>query len=240
MIDRMVTRWNGQAWEACEWGAIRKGDVLMFWEIQRLSAMNIEGVRVATEDASEKGEVAADGTCWSVFTEPYLADDVRELHHFRARNVLGLARLGLAVVPHQLTIAVDFDGTIVEHKYPKMGRVLPGALKVLAELRKEGHELILLTMRCDDELAAAISLCRAHGLTFDHVNANPSQCEWTGSPKVYANLYIDDAAVGAPLIFPGDGSRPYLDWSSVRSELVTRHALPRFAPQVVPKDSATE
>lgn len=117
-----------------------------------------------------------------------------------------------------MIIGVDFDGTIVDHRFPDIGVEVPGAIKWLQKLKSKGCVLILITMRCDRPdgayLSHAIDWCRRKGLEFDHVNENPGQKEWTSSPKTYANLYIDDAAVGCPLI-PGlsEGGRPVVDWS---------------------------
>lgn len=115
-----------------------------------------------------------------------------------------------------ITIAVDFDGTIAEHRYPDIGRPVPGALAWLERFRSEECRLILLTMRGGVHLAEAVGWCRQHGITFDHVNENPSQRKWTDSQKVYAHLYIDDAAVGCPLRESAEmGARAMVDWSIV-------------------------
>lgn len=121
-----------------------------------------------------------------------------------------------------MIIAVDFDGTIVEHAYPKMGFPVPLALPVLHKLQKLGHKLILNTMRCGVELTRAVEYCREFNIEFWAVNENPEQSSWTESPKLYANLYIDDAAVGCPLIYPPGGRRPYVDWTEVVKHLSER------------------
>jgi len=140
-----------------------------------------------------------------------------------------------------MTIAVDFDGTIVSHAYPEIGRDL-GAVAVLKALQARGHRLILLTMRCrlnqftrgeaeglvdapaGDYLTQAVQWCRDRGLSFWAVNNNPEQSQWTTSRKVYADLYIDDAALGVPLLQAGE-SRPFVDWESVEHMLKTRGIL---------------
>lgn len=128
----------------------------------------------------------------------------------------------------RLTIAVDFDGTIVEHCYPDIGAPCPGAFEWLRELKRCGVKLILYTMRSDTSkdgptLTQAVEFCRTHGIEFDHVNENPSQKTWTTSPKVYAHLYIDDAAVGVPLA-PARraGGRPYVNWAALGPILLGR------------------
>lgn len=122
-------------------------------------------------------------------------------------------------------IAVDFDGTIVEHKFPAIGEPIKGALHWLKRFNEAGAKLILLTMRSDgaprpDNMASvlqdAVAYCRRGGVEFFAVNDNPEQHSWTASPKVYAHHYIDDAAIGCPLVWPADHSvRPYVDWEVV-------------------------
>lgn len=114
-------------------------------------------------------------------------------------------------------IAVDFDGTIVEHKFPGIGAPVPGALEYLKQFKEDGAKLILWTMRSDgseygDVLQEAVDYCRENGLEFDHINENPQ--DWTTSNKAYAHVYIDDAAFGCPLIQPA-GRRPYVNWEKV-------------------------
>lgn len=98
-----------------------------------------------------------------------------------------------------MIIAIDFDGTIVGHDYPRIGAEAPNAFKVLRKLQEGGHKLILLTMRCGRELQDALAYCADRGVKFWAVNENPEQSGWTSSRKVYANLYIDDLALGAPM-----------------------------------------
>lgn len=121
----------------------------------------------------------------------------------------------------KLTIAVDFDGTIVEHEYPDIGAPVTNALIVLRDLQKLGHKLILYTMRSGQELQDAVDYMANNDIELYGVNENPSQKNWTQSPKVYANLYVDDAAVGCPLIRP-TGRRAYVDWIQVRQTIVER------------------
>ena len=69
-----------------------------------------------------------------------------------------------------MTIAVDFDGTIVEHKYPAIGRELPFAIETLKKLGDEHHRLILWTVREGRLLDEALAFCRDRGLEFYAVN----------------------------------------------------------------------
>lgn len=111
-------------------------------------------------------------------------------------------------------VAVDFDGTLFEHKYPAMGKPIPKAFYWGRRFQELGAKLILLTMRSDQYLADAVKACADHGLEFTFINDNPTQLSWTQSRKVYANKYIDDNAAGTPLIYPAEG-RPYVDWNVV-------------------------
>lgn len=117
-------------------------------------------------------------------------------------------------------IAVDFDGTCVTHDYPRIGKEI-GATKVLKRLVKAGHKLILNTMRSGKELQDAIHWFNENEIELYGVNENPTQKRWTSSPKVYAHMYIDDAAFGCPLRnVPDFSDRPFVDWDSVWRQLI--------------------
>ena len=116
-------------------------------------------------------------------------------------------------------IAVDFDGTCVEHNYPAIGMDVEGAVEVLRTLNKHGHRIILNTMRSDQRLEAAVRWFRDRKIELWAVNRNPEQECWTSSPKVYADIYIDDSALGCPLIFLEGVRRPVVNWSKVRQLL---------------------
>lgn len=113
-----------------------------------------------------------------------------------------------------MIIAVDFDGTVVTHDYPNVGRDVKGAKEVLGKLLHYGHKIILYTMRSNMELHDATEWFALRGIPLWGVNTNPEQRSWTDSPKPYAHLYIDDAALGCPLINRKD-SRPYVNWRKV-------------------------
>lgn len=116
-------------------------------------------------------------------------------------------------------IAVDFDGTCVEHNYPAIGMEVEGAVNVLRALNKRGHRIILNTMRSGDKLDAAVKWFRDRKVELWAVNRNPEQEEWTSSPKVYADLYIDDSALGCPIMFIDGLRKPVVKWSKVRTLL---------------------
>ena len=116
-------------------------------------------------------------------------------------------------------IAVDFDGTCVEHNYPAIGMDVEGAVDVLRTLNKHGHRIILNTMRSGQRLEAAVRWFRDRKIELWAVNRTPEQEQWTSSPKVYADIYIDDSALGCPLIFLEGVRRPVVNWSKVRQLL---------------------
>ena len=100
-----------------------------------------------------------------------------------------------------MVIAVDFDGTIVEHKYPKIGKEIPFAIATLKQLQADGHLLILWTVRCGELLEEAIDYCHLHGLEFFAVNSNYPEEEHIESSrhicrKLKADMFIDDRNIG--------------------------------------------
>jgi len=113
-----------------------------------------------------------------------------------------------------LKIAVDFDGTIVENNYPRIGREMMFAFATMKELQKKGHLLILWTFRTGRLLDEAVEYCRVHGIEFYAVNESfPGELESGGYPrKLNVDLFIDDRNVGGfigwsrvwQLLSPGD------------------------------------
>jgi hypothetical protein len=140
-------------------------------------------------------------------------------------------------------ICIDFDGTVVTHEFPKVGRDI-GAVPVLKRLVNAGHQLILFTMRSKLEgispitnkmesggLTDAIQWFIDNGIQLWAVNENPNQKTWTSSPKPYSQLYIDDAALGCPLAIddpnmPGRCERPYANWEEIEELLELLEYLP--------------
>ncbi len=116
-------------------------------------------------------------------------------------------------------IAIDFDGTVVTHEYPSIGRDA-GAVPVLRELVDRGYRLLLLTMRDGALLEDAKRWFSDRKIPLWAVNTNPEQRTWTGSPKVYANLYIDDSNLGCPLKIMDGAVRPVADWVKIRKQLI--------------------
>lgn len=118
---------------------------------------------------------------------------------------------------HDAVIAVDFDGTVVTHEYPHVGEDA-GAVPVLRELTDNGCRLILCTMRSGRLLDKALAWFAERDIPLYAVNENPEQHRWTQSPKIHADLYIDDSALGCPIRFIDGVKRPVADWvKSARS-----------------------
>ena len=99
-----------------------------------------------------------------------------------------------------MIIAVDFDGTIVEHKYPTIGPELPFAIETLIKLKEEGHRLILWTVREGKLLDEAVDFCLKRGLEFYAINRDyPEEEKGRNnhySRKLKVDLWIDDRNLG--------------------------------------------
>ncbi len=104
-----------------------------------------------------------------------------------------------------LLIAVDFDGTVVEDKYPGVGKAKPFAIETLKMLQNDGHRLILWTYRHGSKLKDAVRFMEDNGVppyavnrSYPEEEAHPSDV----SRKIHADLFIDDRNFGG---FPGWG-----------------------------------
>lgn len=137
-----------------------------------------------------------------------------------------------------MEILIDFDGTCTKHDFPRVGEDI-GAIPVLKELVKNGHNLILFTMRSDvvdvfspefegkftgTYLTDAVKWFEDNKIPLYGIQVNPTQHEWTTSPKAYGQLIIDDIALGIPLIHNKD-ERPYVDWEKVRIILIEKNII---------------
>ena len=101
-----------------------------------------------------------------------------------------------------LKIAIDFDGTIVEHKYPAIGKEILFAFETIKALQKQKHQLILWTFRSGKELDEAVEYCRRNGVEFYAVNASYPEEEFDedfASRKIDADIFIDDRNIGGML-----------------------------------------
>ncbi len=98
-----------------------------------------------------------------------------------------------------MNIAVDFDGTIVTHEYPKIGKERPFAVATLKKLKEEGHHLILWSVREHELLQEAVDWCKSRGLEFYAINKDyPEETHATNdfSRKLKVDMWIDDRNVG--------------------------------------------
>lgn len=135
-----------------------------------------------------------------------------------------------------MVIAVDFDGTVVTHRYPQVGEDI-GAAEVLRLLVEEGHQLILFTMRDHEKhhigvgadsnivtsegidcLQEAIDWFKERNIPLWGINENPNQ-SWSKSRKVFAKMYIDDASLGTPML------NGHVDWYQVLDILSKRELI---------------
>ncbi|ADF51306.1 MULTISPECIES: BT0820 family HAD-type phosphatase [Zunongwangia] len=97
-----------------------------------------------------------------------------------------------------LTIAIDFDGTIVENKYPEIGKPLLFAFETLKKLQEDGHNLILWTYRKGTRLEEAVTFCKNNGISFYAVNKSypEENFDESLSRKILADIFIDDRNIG--------------------------------------------
>lgn len=102
---------------------------------------------------------------------------------------------------NKLIIAIDFDGTIVEDKYPGIGKPRIFAFETLKKLQENGHRLILWTYRSGKTLDEAVAFCKKNGIEFYAVNKSfeEEQFDYSKSRKIYADLFIDDRNIGGVL-----------------------------------------
>ena len=101
-----------------------------------------------------------------------------------------------------MKIAIDFDGTIVEHRYPEIGPEQLFAFETLRQLQKKGHQLILWTFRAGSRLDEAVEFCRKNGIEFYAINESypGEKLDANTSRKPDVDLFIDDRNFGG---FPG-------------------------------------
>lgn len=96
----------------------------------------------------------------------------------------------------KLVIAIDFDGTIVEHKFPLIGEIKPYVKEVMNRLFDKGHELIIWTCRAEKEhLSDMKNFIYLAGIKYTKINENSDKVVFGCWPKIYADVYIDDRGV---------------------------------------------
>ena len=110
-----------------------------------------------------------------------------------------------------LIIAIDFDGTIVEDAYPKIGKPMIFAFETMKKLQSEGHRLILWTYRSDRKLQEAVDFCKQQGLEFYAINKSYPEEEFYGkiSRKIHATFFVDDRNIGG-----------FIGWTAVHKLLL--------------------
>lgn len=134
-----------------------------------------------------------------------------------------------------MIIAVDFDGTIVEHKYPQIGKEIPFATATLRQLMKDGHKLILWSVREGELLQEAVDWCEERGVRFYAINADLDEdtADKRGtahfSRKIKAHLFIDDRNVGG---LP--------DWGTIYQLINRRISLTKYLQQENSPQHASE
>lgn len=126
----------------------------------------------------------------------------------------------MGALKREIVICVDFDGTILTHDYPNLGKDI-GALPILRKLVNNGHKLILYTMRSGKELNEAVQWYKDNDIELYGININPTQHMWTDSPKAHCNLVIDDIGLFIPLTYDLNiSNRPFVNWTQVEQELI--------------------
>lgn len=141
-----------------------------------------------------------------------------------------------------MDIVIDFDGTVVTNEFPDIGKEI-GATDVLKELVKNGHNLILSTMRSDiDEpivgdnkeiiekgglyLTEAVRWFKERNIPLYGIQKHPTQHNWTYSPKAYGQMIIDDSALGCPLKYDlSISTKPFVDWEKIKDILQNEYGL---------------
>ncbi|MFO8022442.1 MAG: hypothetical protein R6U65_08245 [Perlabentimonas sp.] len=123
-----------------------------------------------------------------------------------------------------LKVAVDFDGTIVENKFPSIGKPMLFAFETLKAMQQSGILLILWTVRKGKELDEAVEFCRSKGLEFYAINANYPEEEYdpNASRKIEADIFIDDRNIGG-----------FIGWSEVWQMLFPEDRIIEMEKKVV-------
>lgn len=130
-----------------------------------------------------------------------------------------------------MEINVDADGTCFTHEFPNIGKDI-GSVPVLKKLVANGHKLILFTMRSNrpyvgvngksrNTLQEVVDWFKKNDIPLYGINTNPTQKDWTDSPKSYGHLLIDDTALGCPIkVDKKKSQRPFVDWEKVEEILI--------------------
>ena len=141
-----------------------------------------------------------------------------------------------------MIIAIDFDGTIVEHRFPEIGDPVPYALNFIKALKENGHQIFLWTIRSNYEvvrfdnggkvyqrriesvyLDKACQFLKENGIELDGYNESPYIV--STSNKQFANYYIDDTALGTPMMKDSSGHYSCVDWKELGKLMVQKHLI---------------
>ena len=116
-----------------------------------------------------------------------------------------------------LILAIDFDGTVVDDAYPKIGKPKMFAFETLKRLQEDGHRLILWTYRCGSKLDEAVKFCEDNGIVFYAINNSFADEEYTNdiSRKIHADFFIDDRNIGG-----------FIGWGEIYQLLTNSNGLP--------------
>lgn len=113
--------------------------------------------------------------------------------------------------------AIDFDNTCVSQiKHPAVGPDVPEAVETMKDLIKAGHKMFLWTVRSDDALELAVEWFERNGIELAGINKKKGQRHYSTSPKIDADVFLDDKAFGCPLIQLDWMKKPCVDWKKVR------------------------
>lgn len=136
-----------------------------------------------------------------------------------------------------MTIAVDFDGTIVTDEYPKIGKEQPFAIDTLKAMIRDQHRLVLWTVREGKYLAEAVEWCRERGVEFYAVNRDYPEEEAANnnhfSRKLKVDMWIDDRNIGG---LPDWGTiysmvKEHKTWNDVIRDRVKSSSIANSLPQ---------
>lgn len=99
------------------------------------------------------------------------------------------------------TIAIDFDGTLCEDKFPEIGVPRKHLISMLVEYKEINPKVRYILWTCRDNnteerhLDKAVAWCNEQGLEFDAVNENLPEVQAmfnNDTRKVFADVYVDD------------------------------------------------
>ena len=140
-----------------------------------------------------------------------------------------------------MRVYLEFDGTVVEHAYPRVGKVVIGAFETIEKLQKKGYEICLNTYRADldgeEGIQYALKILNTMGLRYNVkqggeftpienvVNKKITPIPWSESLNGKKFLFIDDQAYGTPLVHATFEPGFMVDWEKVEKDLIIKNIL---------------